>query len=160
MLLLQSFLNEPQSVFAQTFVGTQQNTGQEASCLNDLSARERKAVAYLDLEEDYQMHSYRPKHLRNRPRYVARAHLADAQIKKLSEMKILLFLTTHLSKGHERALREIWTGLVKSSDLLSNADVLVHHSNTLPDLTDLLKGIFPARNVTAVQAKNEGYSYY
>ena len=128
-----------------------------STALNDLSARERKAVAYLDLEEDYQMHSYRPKHLRNRPRYVARAHLADAQIKKLSEMKILLFLTTHLSKGHERALREIWTGLVKSSDLLSNADVLVHHSNTLPDLTDLLKGIFPARNVTAVQAKNEGY---
>ena len=32
LLLLQSFLNEPQSVFAQTFVGTQQNTGQEASC--------------------------------------------------------------------------------------------------------------------------------
>lgn len=108
---------------------------------DDFTTREKRAMESLRIGRWHRVNSYRPAHLRNKARYVDHAHLTDAQIKQLSEMKTLLFITTHLSEEHERALRMIWkTG----------------HAAILPD-NDLNRGWCRVRGDSSSVVHNHEY---
>jgi len=46
-----------------------------------------------------------------------------------SDPRVLIFITTHMSKQHISFFKNCWSGLLKSSKLVKNADVIVYTSN-------------------------------
>ena len=104
----------------------------------------------------------------NAPRFIDTVELTKKHLEKLADQKILLYITTHFSDTHISALKYIWPYAVKSSHLMSQADVLLHytiddeqeHDEQYDQAYSLMKIIFEStgNNVTIPDAKqNAGY---
>lgn len=84
-------------------------------------------------------------------------YLTRPQIRELTTLKVMLFVTTHLSPQHMQALEYIWPSMVAKSHVLKNADVLFYTSDQPPELDGLLHAAFPHNhNVTVVEYSNDG----
>jgi len=73
----------------------------------------------------------------------------------LDNIRVLLYITTHLPDLHVQFLRKCWPGLISNSALLQHADVLLFAGGSLP--TDILEDVFRGKNVRVQQYKNPGY---
>lgn len=94
----------------------------------------------------------------NRQFYVDHQYLTEDQIEQLATMRVLLFVTTHLSDQHLMALEWIWPSTTANSTLLTNADVLFYTASHSSELDGLLQTAFPKNeNVTVVEYSNDGY---
>lgn len=75
--------------------------------------------------------------------------------KTLDNIRVLLFVTSHLPDQHVEFLRKCWPGLISKSSLLQHADVLFFAGGELP--TDILEDVFQGKNVRVERYKNPGY---
>jgi len=73
----------------------------------------------------------------------------------LDNLRVLLFVTTHLPDYHVEFLRKCWPGLIGNSALLQHADVLFFAGGELP--ADILEHVFRGKNVSVKHYKNPGY---
>ena len=78
--------------------------------------------------------------------------------KSLTDLRVLLYVTSHSSLQHLQALKWIWPETVANSDLLKNSEAIFYVANQPPVLEKLLKDAFPTNsNVTVVNYTNDGY---
>jgi len=63
----------------------------------------------------------------------------------LKNIRVLLFVTTHLSDQHLQFLQRCWPGLVRNSALLQHADVLFFTAQEPP--VNILEDAFPGKTV-------------
>ena len=78
--------------------------------------------------------------------------------KSLTNLRVLLYVTSHLSLQHFQALQWMWPETVANSDLLKSSEVIFYVANQPPVLEKLLKDAFPTNsNVTVVNYTNDGY---
>lgn len=73
---------------------------------------------------------------------------------KQGRIRVLLYITTHLSQLHQDALELLWPILVQNRPLLQNADVLFYSSEDVP--TALLENAFPTNSVLVRNYNNTG----
>ena len=113
-----------------------------------------------------------PERRRNVFRRIAQATLTDDQIQrfvqqpsgdateeegqddKQDRIRVLLYITTHLSQIHRDALELLWPILIRNRPLLQNADVLFYSSEEMPE--NLLQGAFPNNPVLVQTYNNTG----
>lgn len=69
-------------------------------------------------------------------------------------IRVLLYITTHLSQTHRDALELLWPILIQNRPLLQNADVLFYSSEEMPE--ELLQGAFPNNPVVVQTYNNTG----
>ena len=108
----------------------------------------------------------------NTPRYIDDTNnmeLVKKQLQDLADQKILLYITTHMSDRHRSALEYVWPYAVNASNLLSQADVLLHYSTPTTSAEEqeeqlsphhLMKTAFgpSGNNVTILRSRqNPGY---
>jgi len=73
----------------------------------------------------------------------------------LENLRVLLFVTTHLPPSHVEFLEKCWPGLISNSALLQHADVLVYTASEPP--SDVLQVAFRGKQVRVEQYVNPGY---
>ena len=113
-----------------------------------------------------------PKRRKNVFRRIAQATLTNDQIRRFVQQKdeaateakaeeneqdrirVLLYITTHLSQIHRDTLELLWPILVQNGPLLQNADVLFYSSEEMP--ANLLVGAFPNNPVMVQTYNNTG----
>jgi len=78
-----------------------------------------------------------------------------ARQKSIDDIRVLLFLNTHLSDGHLDFLRKCWPALMKNSALLQHADVLLFATGEPPQ--DIVHEVFRDKTVRVEQYPNKGY---
>ena len=82
-------------------------------------------------------------------------NLSEKHFVELTNMRVLLFVTTHMPDLHAKALKWVWPNTVIASSLLTHADVLFY---TAKDINKtLLERIWPQKNITVAKYVNEGY---
>jgi hypothetical protein len=73
-------------------------------------------------------------------------------------MRILIYITTHLSASHINYLQTCWPTLLAQSQLFARADFLVYITEARRPLnTTLIKSVFFNRNVSVQVRPNPGY---
>jgi len=77
------------------------------------------------------------------------------QKKNINDIKVLLYMTTHLSAGHLTTLRACWPSVIANSVLLQHADFLVFTAEDLP--VDVRRGVFQNKTVRVEKYDNPGY---
>jgi len=83
---------------------------------------------------------------------VADASLAAATVE---DLRVALFITTHLSAEHEQFLVECWPSVMSRSWLLQHAEVIFFTSRSPPE--GLLQRAFPGKIVRVKHYINSGY---
>lgn len=73
----------------------------------------------------------------------------------LDNIRVLLFITTHLPDKHIEFFRQCWPNLLSNSVLLQHADVLLFTANEPP--TDILQDVFHGKHVRVENYTNPGY---
>jgi len=84
--------------------------------------------------------------------------LSDSQRQKkltLGDIRVLLFITTHLPPEHVEFLRKCWPGLISNSALLQHADVLLYTAKELP--SDVYSTVFQGKNLRVERYENPDY---
>jgi len=73
----------------------------------------------------------------------------------LRKLRIVLFMSTHLTKAHKEFLRRCWPHAVRNSALLMQVETVIFFAATkpTPDLLDAFAG----KNVTVKLYRNPGY---
>mmetsp|Transcript_7711 Transcript_7711/g.14403 ORF Transcript_7711/g.14403 Transcript_7711/m.14403 type:complete len:294 (-) Transcript_7711:29-910(-) len=74
--------------------------------------------------------------------------------KDLSDIKILLYVTTHLPEEHLPYLRYCWPSLIANSALLQHADILMF---TAKDLPQDVRDVFRNNSLRVEKYENPGY---
>ena len=109
-----------------------------------------------------------PERRKNVFRRIAQATLTDDQIQRFVQrtdeveatkedndrIRVLLYITTHLSQIHRDALELLWPILIQNRPLLQNADVLFYSSEEMPE--NLSQGAFPNNPVVVQTYNNTG----
>lgn len=90
----------------------------------------------------------------------ARSHLAARQHvprfrNSLDNMRVLVYITTHLPELHVAFLRKCWPGLIANSVLLQHADMLLFTAGEPP--LDMLQDGFGGKKVRVERYNNTGY---
>ena len=88
------------------------------------------------------------------------------KIKKFAEMKVMLYITTHMSEQHDWYLRSCWPDALKHSLLLNSSDVTIYlnpskdriEMQSLQNTTSLLQETFQHQNLTIHVRDNPGYN--
>jgi len=73
----------------------------------------------------------------------------------LDDIRVLLFVTTHLPDVHVDFFRKCWPGILENSKLLQHADVLLFTANEPP--ADIIQGVFHGKAVRVEHYDNPGY---
>merc|ERR1719195_695260 len=73
----------------------------------------------------------------------------------LDNMRVLLFITTHVSPAHIEFLQKCWPAVISNSALLQHANVLIFSGGELP--SDIVQTVFPDKNVRVERYQNSGY---
>jgi len=81
-------------------------------------------------------------------------HQKNVQI-PLEDIRVLLFITTHLPPEHVEFLQKCWPGLISNSALLQRADVLFYTAQELP--SDLNTTVFQGKKLRVEHYENPGY---
>lgn len=79
------------------------------------------------------------------------------QALKTKHLRVLIFITTHLSELHVQFLQVCWPRLLNSSRLLSSADVMVFATGFKETSVQLLRAVFQYQLVSIKQYPNPGY---
>jgi len=73
----------------------------------------------------------------------------------LDNIRVLLFVTTHLPAFHVEFLQKCWPGIISNSALLQHADVLLFTGGELP--SDVIQTAFQGKQVRVEHYDNPGY---
>lgn len=79
-------------------------------------------------------------------------HLAPTAVE---DLRIALFITTHLSREHEQFLDKCWPSIISKSPLLQHAEVIFLTARSPPE--GLLQRVFPGKIVRVEHYDNPGY---
>lgn len=94
--------------------------------------------------------------LTQRKQLLAVRHTSPSVSHSLDNIRVLLFITTHLPDQHIDFFRQCWPNLLKNSVLLQHADVLLFTAIEPP--TDILQDVFHGKRVRVEQYENnQGY---
>eukprot|EP00984_Skeletonema_dohrnii_P008468 scaffold3114_cov130-Skeletonema_dohrnii-CCMP3373.AAC.1 len=143
--------------------------------LDVVPSRLLRTIRFLGLDHYYDLSRLQTKNGNyNTPRYIDNTNMElvknqlQTELQDLANQKILLYITTHMSDLHRSALEYVWPHAVNASNLLSQADVLLHYSATTSaeeqeeqlNLHHLMKTAFgpSGNNVTILHSRqNPGY---
>jgi len=76
-------------------------------------------------------------------------------LRLVQKLRILIFITTHLSGSHMQFLQRCWPSLANNLALVQHADVMLSSAKPVPE--SMLREFFPGKNVTVRLFKNPGY---
>jgi len=80
------------------------------------------------------------------------------KLNKLQKLRVLIFITTHLSNNHKQYLKRCWPSLPNNSALVRHADVMLFINSKITHLESMLHEAFPGKNVT-VKSTNSNLGY-
>jgi len=76
-------------------------------------------------------------------------------LKGLDNIRVLVYITTHLPPAHMDFLRKCWPSIIKNSVLLQHADMLMFSGGSPP--ADILADSFMGKKVRVERYNNSGY---